>query len=323
MKRTDVATLRDLAGGGDPRAMTALGRWLVFDEAQAGTSEGIALLNEAALRGDAEAASQLAVLNAWGVAVPRSWDGALDFLQRAAELGSTASQRELRFLAQSEDGNWSELRRRVNVSAWKKPRPSRVLSEAPNIRVIEGFATPDECEWLIRLARDRLRRARIYRKDGAGHVEADSRTNSEADYTIGNADVVLALIVERIAMAVGLSPRLFEVAKLLRYEPGQHFGPHCDFQQPTTPALAQEIMQHGQRIATALVYLNDDYSGGETEFPRIGLRFKASRGDALLFANVKPSGALDYDTLHAGLPPTRGVKWVLSQWIRERPVPGR
>ena len=220
--------MRERAGAGDPRAMTALGRWLIFDEAQAGTSEGVALLNEAALRGDAEAASQLAVLTAWGVAVPRSWDGALDYLQRAAELGSEASQRELRFLANSDGRDWRELRHRVDVSVWKKPRPSRVLSEAPSIRVIEGFATNDECAWLIRLARDKLRRARIYGKDVIGHVEADSRTNSEADYTIDNADVVLALIVERIAMAVGLSPRLFEVAKLLHYEPGQHFGPHCD-----------------------------------------------------------------------------------------------
>jgi prolyl 4-hydroxylase len=68
------------------------------------------------------------------------------------------------------------------------------------------------------------------------------------------------------------------------------------------------------------VYLNDDYEGGETEFPRIGLRFRGKRGDALMFDNVRPSGALDYDTLHAGLPPTRGEKWLFSQWVRSRPV---
>jgi len=27
------------------------------------------------------------------------------------------------------------------------------------------------------------------------------------------------------------------------------------------------------------------------------------------------------DTLHTGLPPTRGEKWLLSQWMRERPQP--
>jgi prolyl 4-hydroxylase len=93
-----------------------------------------------------------------------------------------------------------------------------------------------------------------------------------------------------------------------------------DFQEPATPALRQEIERYGQRVATLLVYLNDDYAGGETDFPRIPLRYKGARGDALLFANVQPSGALDYDTLHAGLSPTRGVKWVLSQWVRNKPI---
>jgi predicted 2-oxoglutarate/Fe(II)-dependent dioxygenase YbiX len=133
---------------------------------------------------------------------------------------------------------------------------------------------------------------------------------------------VLRVIIERIARAVGLSTRLFEVAKLLHYEPGQQFAPHHDFQQPTTPALAREIAQRGQRVATVLVYLNDDFEGGETEFPRIALKHRGATGDALMFANVRPDGALDHDSLHAGLPTTRGVKWVLSQWIRSRPVDG-
>jgi hypothetical protein len=48
------------------------------------------------------------------------------------------------------------------------------------------------------------------------------------------------------------------------------------------------------------------------------LRHRARRGDALMFANVDLAGNPDRRTLHAGLPPTRGEKWVLSQWIRDR-----
>ena len=62
------------------------------------------------------------------------------------------------------------------------------------------------------------------------------------------------------------------------------------------------------------------YEGGETDFPRISFRFKGKRGDALLFSNTDPAGAPDYDTVHAGLPPTSGEKWLLSQWIRSRPM---
>ena len=41
-------------------------------------------------------------------------------------------------------------------------------------------------------------------------------------------------------------------------------------------------------------------------------------GEALFWANVTPDGRPDSSTLHAGLPPTSGEKWTLSQWCRNR-----
>ena len=82
----------------------------------------------------------------------------------------------------------------------------------------------------------------------------------------------------------------------------------------------------GQRAATLLVYLNDDYEGGETDFPRINFRFKGGLGDALIFSNIDPAGAPDYDTVHAGLPPTTGEKWLFcngfgrGRWSRQARV---
>jgi prolyl 4-hydroxylase len=315
--------LRERARSGDARALLALGQRLLFGNGvQAAPHEGHACITEAAKRGSAEATAQLALFAAWGVLRPQDWTEALDLLLRAAELGWSPAQRELRFLARGSGTDWRALRGQVDLAAWRTPRPARVISSAPRINAIDAFATADECQWLIERARGSLRRAQIYRKDGPGFVEAGTRTNSEADYTFGNADLVLRLVIERIAQAADTSPATFEVAKLLHYEPGQYFAPHCDFQETATPALAEEVARRGQRVATVLVYMNDDYTGGETEFPLLGLRHRAAKGDALLFWNVRPSGTLDYDTLHAGLAPTQGVKWVLSQWIRDRPVNG-
>jgi hypothetical protein len=283
------------ARSGDARALLHLGRRLLFgDRVAAHPREGYECIVQSAERGDAEATAQLAVFAAWGVLRPQSWSDALDLTQRAAQLGWLPSQRQLQLLACSPGTDWGALRGQIDLESARMSRSPRELSSAPRIRAIEGFATPAECAWLVELARGSLRRAQIYRKDAPGYTEAGTRTNSEN----------------------------FEVAKLLHYEPGQQFAPHCDFQDPATPALAQEVARRGQRVATVLVYLNDDYEGGETDFPLVGLRHRAAQGDALLFWNVKPSGMLDYDTLHAGLPPTRGVKWVLSQWIRERAVDG-
>jgi len=88
------------------------------------------------------------------------------------------------------------------------------------------------------------------------------------------------------------------------------------------PGFAEYLQKFGQRIATVLIYLNEDYAGGETAFPKLGLNFRGATGDALFFTNVDRSGRADPLTLHAGTPPTSGEKWVLSQWIRDR-VPER
>jgi prolyl 4-hydroxylase len=65
-----------------------------------------------------------------------------------------------------------------------------------------------------------------------------------------------------------------------------------------------------------LVYLSDDYEGGETSFPHTGLSFRGRAGDALLFRNAGADGRPDPLSLHAGLPVTRGTKYLASRWIR-------
>ena len=138
--------------------------------------------------------------------------------------------------------------------------------------------------------------------------------------TIFNADVALSLIRDRIAAACGAAVTHFEIAKILHYSPGEQFALHADFIEAKTPELARELAARGQRAATFLIYLNAGYEGGATQFPRLDWQYRGGRGDALLFSNVNTDGGPDYDTVHAGMPPTSGEKWVLSQWIRTRPL---
>ena len=143
------------------------------------------------------------------------------------------------------------------------------------------------------------------------HVN-QGRTNSGADFEFEASDIVLSLIHDRIARATAVPVEHFEVAKLLHYDPGEVFLRHSDFLKP---GMEEEIEARGQRVARFLLYLNDDYDGGETEFTEVGFKFKARKGDALLF-----SGNPDPMSMHAGLPTSRGEKWVLSLWLRGKPV---
>ena len=319
MADVDLAQLRADALGGDARALCALGKRLVLGGGvRPSPLEGVEFLKQAHAGGDGEAAALMARFAAWGVLRAPNRNEALDLLALAAERGWVSSQEELRFLAREGGSDWKALRARIDLGDLCASPPKRAVSESPRVRHIENFATPAECDRLIALASGAMRPAQVYRGSAELQMSGD-RTNSEADFVIGCADVALSLICQRIASAVGIPPIYFEVAKLLHYEVGQQFAMHGDFLELATPEQRAEVERRGQRVATVLIYLNDDFEGGETEFAR-GARHAPRKGDALAFVNVTPSGAPDYESLHAGLAPTRGEKWLFSQWIRSKPV---
>jgi prolyl 4-hydroxylase len=304
----------------DVAELTTLGRrLLVGDGVAPSPAKSIATLLEAAARGGGEAAALLSICAAWGVAQTRNVDAALDHLARAAELGWDPALRELQLLARDSSSHPAALRRKVDVASWRSAPAGRAMFAKPRIVVVERFATADECQWLIGRAGSGLMRAKVYRGSSTPQV-AETRTNREMSFTIFNADVVLSLIRDRIAAASGAPVTHFEIAKLLHYSPGEQFALHADFIEARTPELAHDLAARGQRAATFLIYLNDGYEGGATQFPRLDWQYRGGRGDALLFSNVDADGAPDHDTVHAGMPPTAGEKWVLSQWIRTRPV---
>ena len=123
------------------------------------------------------------------------------------------------------------------------------------------------------------------------------------------ADPAIHALNRRLAAASGTGVEQGEPLQVLRYRPGQQYRPHFD----AIPGLAN------QRVATALVYLNEDYEGGETCFVRSGLKVKGRRGDAIVFRNTTDEGRADPASEHAGLPVTAGVKLIASRWICAAP----
>ena len=268
--------------------------------------EAARLLAVGAERGDGEAAYLLAVLTASGYGAAQNSDLALRLLQQSVEAGF-ADPAELELLHRH--------------PFWAAPIERRHVSEQPRIRVVENLAPPAVCDWLIRQADGRLQPAAVLRAEIGGRHLSAGRTNTSVFIPLPETGVVLAFFRARLSAACGAPVANFEDASLLHYAPGQSFAPHLDA-VPDTPAYAKDIERLGRRAATFLVYLNSGFEAGETDFPRIGFRFKGQPGDGLYWSNYTPAGAPDPLTVHAGLPPASGEKWLLSQWIRERaPAP--
>jgi prolyl 4-hydroxylase len=270
-------------------------------------------LAAAADAGDREAAHRLAVLAAMGLGLPQDWRMALQRLAQAATLGHATAARQLALLQRGG---------KIDLAAWLTPPASRTLNQGPAILAIDGFLPDAVCDWLMDRAGALTEPALVYDPEtGEGRRER-VRTNDAARFDLMQMDVVLALVRERIARAAGLPVPGLEWTQVLHYAVGQTFDWHVDWLDPATPGHAPDLAARGQRIATCLVFLNDDFEGGETAFEAGDLRHRGRKGDALLWANTLPDGSIDPRTRHAGLPPTKGEKWVLSQWLRGRAPKG-
>jgi hypothetical protein len=322
-----IDRLSRAARTGDARALGRLGvRLLAGDRAPALPDAGARLLADAARAGDADAAALTAVLLGGGFHAPQDWRMALDYLGHAAELGSASARAQLQILSgrpapgASEADGWRRLGAAVDLKAWTSAPMAKTLNDSPRVLSAEGLVPLEACRWIVEQSRSRLVRAEVHDPRTGLTVMGQTRTNRVANFTLAETSLLNLLIQARIGAAMAIPVRMMEAFAVLHYAVGEEASEHFDYLEPSVPAYAAEIAQIGQRIATGLLYLNDDYDGGATDFPALGLSHRGRAGDLLVFFSADAAGVPDPRTLHAGRPPTRGEKWVLSQFVRNRPM---
>ncbi len=318
-----VDVLARATQNGDLGATVELGkRLLTGDRAPYLPKEAVRFLYEALVAGSAEAALRLAPLAALGAHMEPSWGEGFGMLVLAAERGSTEAQGQIRALVgiPTEDArsHWRDLAQRVDLSFWLTAPDGETLYGGPLIRRFPELATDAVCEWLQRRAAGRLRRALIYDPNQGGDVVDHMRSNSIAAFDLADIDFVHVVVQHRMAVACGVPVRNAEGPTVLQYAPGEQITDHYDFVNVRTDNYADYIERYGERIITFLLYLNDDYEGGETDFPQLGVRHKGTKREGLFFTNALPTGAPDFRMVHAGFPPNNGEKWIVSQFFRNR-----
>lgn len=318
----DLEALRRRAEANEPAAMIKYGKILLDMEGPGRhIPAGVTFVGRAAETGHPEALAQLAVIVAAGIAVRPEWPRAMDCLQSAAEQGWKPAQEDLRFMSGGTGDDFKLLRRSINLVDWMQPPETQLVGERPRILTAKGMMNKGECERVIAKVRGKLRRAGTYDPASGREVDDNDRSNSKAEIAITDVDIPFVLLQLRMSNLLGLPVPCFEPTNILHYKPGQEFKPHVDYLNTDQPGLAANMAALGQRIVTLLIYLNDEYEGGETHFPRINFAFKGRAGDALMFGNVSENGEPEPQSLHAGTAPRSGEKWVLSQWVRNR-APG-
>lgn len=269
--------------------------------------DGLGMMQAAARDGDALAAYYWGLLTAEAQFAER-WEVGIACLGDAAERGLAIAREELELLAPE------------GITGFAAPPfvsrlPLEFICQEPRIAIIRDCLRSDLCDWLILRNRDKGTRAPVHDPASGQHRIEYARSNSHVICDLPNTSMVVTLLRARILASISPAARP-ELTTLLHYRPGEEFLPHYDFFDLSNPGSAREVAQKGQRSVTCLVYLNDDYQGGETEFLKLGLRHRGRKGDALVFWNLRADGRPDPLTYHAGRPTISGEKWVVSQWLR-------
>lgn len=313
---------------GDGRAYTLLGkRYLVGDRAALAPPSAVQLLQKAVERGDGEAAHRLAVLHALGIHVAQDWNQCLNLLVLAAVQGWQEARDQLCLLTaqhklaqQGGSGQpyWVELARGIDLQHWHSPAAAELLCRGPRIGRVSGLLNPACCSWLMAQARDKLKPAMVYDSVQQKEIRHPTRSNSSAILGLADTNVLLTLLQIRIATTMQVPLRQLEAPTVLHYKGGEEIRNHFDFIDPGSPHYEEQIRQRGDRIITFLLYLNDNYTEGETGFPEVGITHKGTRGEGLYFVNVTEDGKPDLRTVHAGMPPGHGEKWIITQFIRDK-----
>jgi len=296
----------------DPRTQVRQAHLMLTGKASSFGDQAIKLVEAACAQKSAEALLYHAALAARGHGRPQNLDDAFRYVAEAAALGDTRAKGQLMALGNTFDRG-----------AWFGPVQMQQHHAAPRVFTMENFLPKPVCIWLIKQARKNLQRApvQLAAQAGAFAVE-DSRSNTVAGSHPLQPDLVMQLVNLKIAAAINLPLPQQEATNILHYGRGEQYLPHFDFfTEAEETGFARELRTIGQRVATVLVYLNDGYEGGETDFPKLDWRFKGKTGDALIFWNLSAEGAREMNSLHAGMPVTKGEKWLLSKWVRQRPVP--
>ena len=100
-----------------------------------------------------------------------------------------------------------------------------------------------------------------------------------------------------------------EIPQLLCYNVGGHYNSHIDsealWKTPTGELIWRKVFD---RDLSTIIFLNDNFEGGELVFPELDITIKPKKGTLICF----PSGR---NYLHQVKPVTSGERYSLVNWL--------
>jgi prolyl 4-hydroxylase len=199
------------------------------------------------------------------------------------------------------------------------------LKTETDLRLWQDVINHDDCDRLINLCRPAV----INTMAGVGgnnyHTirKADSIWLDE-EWLKPNDAKLVSNIRETISELSEKPISMLERLHIIRYNEGDYFLPHYDFfsqkneYSDIVHAISDSDDMSEQRTESWMLYLNDDFTGGETFFQRENIIIDARKGGIVSWKNICKDGSLNFDSLHSGEKINSGEKWIAITWIRNK-----
>lgn len=136
-------------------------------------------------------------------------------------------------------------------------------------------------------------------------------------------DKIISWAIKRICKELTVDENKLEHPRFQEYETLGSYRDHYDFILVDRPYTNYHFSRGGQRLKSFIVYLNDDFKGGETIFKKQNLIIRPEIGKIVEWTNVLPKTDInskesyDLSTLHSSSPVTVGKKYSLVLFERE------
>lgn len=178
--------------------------------------------------------------------------------------------------------------------------------------ILAQVLTPTECKNIIKYCEDKLVDSSVL--SGKNNKVRDSK-----QCWIDRNNPLVKDLFRRMSTTFGINFDNAEHLQVVRYFPGQFYNYHHDSCDTNNKECVAFLKRGGQRILTILIYLNNEFTDGETSFKNLNLKMKPKTGDAVVFYPLATNSRKCHPkALHAGLPVTSGEKWIANIWFRER-----
>lgn len=183
---------------------------------------------------------------------------------------------------------------------------------------IADFLTSDECDIIRKIAEQReLEQSTVVNDDGISVIDLYTRKSFQT-WLKNKECLTTQKIAKMVSDIVDVPIAHQEKLQVVAYRPGGYYRQHYDASYHPD-VIANTHRGCGPRIYTILIYLNDDFEGGETFFEWANLTVKPKKGKAIIFQNLDANLDLIPESLHAGLPISNGIKWIANKWVRVWP----